>query len=222
MPHDNTNDTNFIATTPAGFSYLTTWGSARYNAAAQLEALAYRKNFPTDPQSVLFSDWAMGQMNYLMGDNPAKWSYIVGFGSTTPGIGSQVGGTATAASHPHHGDAQGSLTNSQSDPPTDRHILFGALVGGPSSTDQPDDVTTDFVLNEVAVDYNAAFVGRAGRALPVLRAEPDDDQLHPARRADGHPLLRNARPSTRTATRAPSSPSPSTTWPTNRRTSSPA
>jgi endoglucanase len=159
VPHDNTNDTNFIATTPAGFSYLTTWGSARYNAAAQLEALAYRKSFPTDPQSVLFSDWAMGQMNYVMGDNPAKWSYIVGFGSTTPGVGSQVGGTATAASHPHHGDAQGSLTNSQSDPPTDRHILFGALVGGPSSTDQPDDVTTDFVLNEVAVDYNAAMVG---------------------------------------------------------------
>ena len=42
---------------------------------------------------------------------------------------------------------------------TDNHILWGALVGGPSSTDQPDDVTTDFVLNEVAVDYNAAFVG---------------------------------------------------------------
>ena len=49
VPHDNTNDTNFIATTPAGFSYLTSWGSARYNTAAQLEALAYRKNFPYRP-----------------------------------------------------------------------------------------------------------------------------------------------------------------------------
>ena len=159
VPHDNSSDTNFIATTPAGFSYLTSWGSARYNTAAQLEALVYRKNFPTDPDSVLFSNWAMGQMNYLMGDNPANWSYIVGFGSNVPYVGSEVGGSATAASHPHHGDAQGSLTNSQSDPATDKHILWGALVGGPSSTDQPDDVTTDFVLNEVAVDYNAAFVG---------------------------------------------------------------
>lgn len=158
-PHDNTNDTNFIQTTPDGFSYLTTWGAARYNAAAQLEALAYRENFPNDPESVAFSNWAMGQMNYLMGDNSANWSYIVGFGSNVPGIGSEVGGTATAASHPHHGDAQGSLTNSQSDPATDRHILYGALVGGPSATDQPDDVTTDFVLNEVAVDYNAGLVG---------------------------------------------------------------
>ncbi|MBV9445003.1 MAG: glycoside hydrolase family 9 protein [Streptosporangiaceae bacterium] len=159
VPHDNTSDTNFIATTPAGFSYLTTWGAARYNAAAQLEALAYRKNFPSDPQSALFTNWAMGQMNYIMGDNPAKWSYIVGFGSNVPGVGSEVGGSATAASHPHEGGAQGSLTNNQSVPLTDNHILWGALVGGPSSTDQPDDVTTDFVLNEVAVDYNAALVG---------------------------------------------------------------
>jgi endoglucanase len=159
VPHDNTSDTNFIATTPAGFSYLTSWGAARYDTAAQLEALVYRKNFPSDPESSQFTDWAMGQMNYLMGDNPAKWSYIVGFGSNVPYVGSEVGGGATAASHPHQGGAQGSLTNNQSVPLTDNHILWGALVGGPSSSDQPDDVTTDFVLNEVAVDYNAALVG---------------------------------------------------------------
>jgi endoglucanase len=159
VPHANPSDTNFIPTTPAGFSYLTSWGSARYNTAAQLEALVYRKDFPSDPDSVLYSNWAMGQMNYLMGDNPANWSYIVGFGSNVPSVGSEVGGSATAASHPHQGGAQGSLTNNQSVPLTDNHILWGALVGGPSSSDQPDDVTTDFVLNEVAVDYNAAFVG---------------------------------------------------------------
>jgi hypothetical protein len=159
VAHANSGDTNFIQTTPAGFSYLTSWGAARYNTAAQLEALVYRKNFPSDANSTPYTNWAMGQMDYIMGDNPAKWSYIVGFGSNVPGVGAQVGGTATAASHPHEGDAQGSLTNNQSVPLTDNHILWGALVGGPSSTDQPDDVTTDFVLNEVAVDYNAALVG---------------------------------------------------------------
>lgn len=158
VPHPD-GDTNFITDTPGGLGYLTSWGSLRYDTAAQLEALNYRKNFPSDPDSVLYTNWAMGQMNYIMGDNPANWSYIVGFGSTTPDVGSEVGGDATAASHPHQGDAQGSLANSQTDPLTDNHILWGALVGGPSSTDQPDDVTTDFVLNEVAVDYNAAFVG---------------------------------------------------------------
>jgi endoglucanase len=152
-------DTNFITDTPGGFGYLTSWGSARYNTAAQLEALTYRKNFPSDPNSVLYTNWAMGQMNYIMGDNPANWSYITGFGSTTPFVGSEVGGDATAASHPHQGDAQGSLTNSQTDPLADNHILWGGLVGGPSSTDEPDDVTTDYVLNEVAIDYNASLVG---------------------------------------------------------------
>ena len=181
VPHDNASDTNFIATTPAGFSYLTSWGSARYNTAAQLEALVYRKNFPTDPDSVLFTNWAMGQMNYLMGDNPANWSYIVGFGSNVPYVGSEVGGSATAASHPHQGDAQGSLTNSQTDPLTDQHILWGALVGGPSSTDQPDDVTTDFVLNEVAVDYNAAFVGAlAGLYQYYGQSQPMTDFTPPS------------------------------------------
>ncbi len=159
VPHDLTSDTAFIAQSPAGFEVLNGWGSARYNTAGQLEALAYRRHFPSDPKSVLFSDWAMGQMNYLMGDNPLSRSYIVGFGSTTQGIGSQVGGSAVAVSHPHHADAHGSTTNNQDDPAVDRHILWGGLVGGPDLKDQHSDITTDFVYNEVAVDYNAALVG---------------------------------------------------------------
>ena len=185
VPHDNSNDTNFIATTPAGFSYLTSWGSARYNTAAQLEALAYRKNFPTDPQSVLFSNWAMGQMNYLMGDNPANWSYIVGFGSNVPGVGSEVGGSATAATHPHHGDAQGSLTNSQSDPATDKHILWGALVGGPSSADAAGRRDHRLRAQRGGGGLQRGLGRRAGRPVPVLRAEPADDEFHPAHRAAG-------------------------------------
>ncbi|MDQ1294037.1 MAG: endoglucanase, partial [Actinomycetota bacterium] len=159
VPHDANNDTNHLSNTPGGLAWLTTWGSARYNSAAQLEALSYRKNFPDDPKSVKFSDWAMGQMNYLMGDNPLNRSYIVGFGSTTPGVGSQVGGKATSAQHPHHAAAHGSLTNNQDEPPTHRHILWGALVGGPNNDDEHSDITTDYVLNEVAIDYNAALPG---------------------------------------------------------------
>ena len=159
VPHDLASDTTFIATSPAGYAVLAGWGSARYNTAAQLEALAYRKHFPSDPKSVLFSDWAMGQMNYLMGDNPLNRSYIVGFGSTTTGVGSLVGGSAVAVSHPHHADAHGSTTNNQDDPPNDRHILWGGLVGGPGLKDEHVDLTTDYVYNEVAVDYNAAMVG---------------------------------------------------------------
>ena len=52
VPHDDTNDTAFLATSPGGFAVLNGWGSARYNTAGQLTALAYRNHFPDDPKSV--------------------------------------------------------------------------------------------------------------------------------------------------------------------------
>jgi endoglucanase len=142
VKHEAAADNNYLTKTPAGFSFLTTWGSARYNTAAQLCALVYRKyKGRTD-----FSDWALGQMNYILGDNPLNRSYEVGYGPSS-------------AQHPHHRAAHGSSTNSMLDPPVHRHVLWGALVGGPGSADEHNDVTYDYVYNEVAVDYSAAFVG---------------------------------------------------------------
>jgi hypothetical protein len=159
VQHDLASDTTFLATTPGGLAWLNGWGSARYNTAGQLTALAYRNHFPDDPKSVKFSDWAMGQMNYLMGDNPLNRSYIVGFGSDAPGVGDQVGGKAKMARHPHHAAAHGSTTNNQDDPPENAHTLWGGLVGGPDMKDEHKDIVSDYVYNEVAVDYNAAMVG---------------------------------------------------------------
>jgi len=144
IPHVDPSDTTFLAGTPAGFKVINTWGSARYNAAAQLQAMVYRKyTGRTD-----FTDWARGQMNYIMGNNPMGYSYIVGYPSPTQ-----------SAQHPHHRAAHGSTTNSMSDPPNHRHVLWGALVGGPDTTDLHVDSTSDFVYNEVAIDYNAGLVG---------------------------------------------------------------
>ena len=201
VPHRNPGDTNFIATTPAGFSYLTSWGAARYNTAAQLEALAYRKNFPADPNSVVFTNWAMGQMNYLMGDNPANWSYIVGFGSNVPGVGSEVGGTRDRGIPSAPGRRPG-LTGQQPERPADRqaHPVGRARWRAVSSTDQPDDVTTDFVLNEVAVDYNAAFVG----ALAGLYQYYGQNQ--PMTRSRRPPSSRATARSTRAPARPPTTP----------------
>ncbi|RAQ96838.1 glycoside hydrolase family 9 protein [Thermogemmatispora tikiterensis] len=142
VPHQDPNDTNFLKPTPGGFMVINTWGSCRYNAAAQLCALVYRK-YTGDSR---FSDWALGQMNYILGSNPMNRCYMVGFASNS-------------AKHPHHRAAHGSFTNSMSDPPNHRHTLWGGLVGGPDTSDYHDDATNDFVYNEVAVDYSAAFVG---------------------------------------------------------------
>lgn len=144
LPHQNTTDTTYLAYTPGGFGVISTWGSARYNAAAQLCALVYAKN-KNRPD---FAAWAKSQMDYIMGNNPMGYSYIVGFPST-----------AQSAQHPHHRDAHGSTTNSMFDPPTHKHVLWGALVGGPDKADLHKDLTNDFVYNEVAIDYNAGLVG---------------------------------------------------------------
>jgi hypothetical protein len=149
VKHEDASDGNYMKKTPAGFQVINTWGSARYNTAAQLCALVFRKYAPDHPNAVPLTDWALGQMNYIMGSNPLKRSYIVGFAPS---------GT-TSVQHPHHRAAHGSLTNSMLVPAENRHTLWGALAGGPDAGDKHVDDTTDFVYNEVAIDYNAAFVG---------------------------------------------------------------
>lgn len=145
--HLDPNDHNYNTTSPAGYIMINGWGSARYNTAAQLCALIYQKYHP---ERTDFGDWAKGQMEYIMGRNPMGYSYIVGYGYEQ-GL--------PFVQHPHHRAAHGSKTLSMLDPLEHRHILWGALAGGPDKQDYHQDVTTDFVYNEVAVDYNAAFVG---------------------------------------------------------------
>ena len=70
--------------------------------------------------------------------------------------------------YPHHRAASGhAYTSSDEATPTwdetNGHVLVGALVGGPTSSDFStyNDSIKDAVSNEVALDYNAAFVGAA-------------------------------------------------------------
>lgn len=145
--HTDPNDHNYYKTSPAGYTMINGWGSARYNTAAQLCALVYMKHHP---ERTDFGEWAKSQMEYIMGRNPMGYSYIVGYGYEQ-GLPS--------ARHPHHRAAHGSKTNSMNDPEEHRHILWGALSGGPDASDYHIDSTTEYAYNEVAVDYNAAFVG---------------------------------------------------------------
>ncbi|MBR5370669.1 MAG: glycoside hydrolase family 9 protein, partial [Oscillospiraceae bacterium] len=166
--------------TPAGYFWLDTWGSARYNTAAQFIALVYDKYqkgkdlFKPEHKDYYFSDWALGQMEYIIGDNPIDRCYVVGY-------------SENSAKFPHHRAASG-LTMAE-DPAVHKHVLWGALVGGPDNKDQHNDITKDWIYNEVTIDYNAAFVGAAAGLyqrygdetmqpdadFPPPEAENDDD-----------------------------------------------
>jgi len=138
-----TTDGAWLAKTPAGFAMLNEYGSARYDTAAQLCALVYAK----ETGDFTFADWSKGQMEYIMGNNPMGRAYIVGYD------------LENGASHPHHRASHGSKTLTALDPVDQVHVLWGALVGGPDSNDYHYDCTNDYIYNEVAVDYNAGFVG---------------------------------------------------------------
>jgi endoglucanase len=169
VPHEDPNDTNYLALSPAGFGVINTWGSARYNTTAQLQALVYHKYH--DRMDMV--EWARGQMDYVVGDNPFGYSLIVGYPSPEG-----------AAQHPHHRAAHGSTTNAMDDPPEHKHVLWGALVGGPDAEDNHVDETTDYVYNEVAVDFNAGMVGALagyytyfGGGQPVADFPPLDAEI---------------------------------------------
>lgn len=130
-------------TTPGGYAFMNKWGSARYNTAMQLVCLVYDK-YKNNGKPGEASDWAKSQMEYLMGNNKLGRSYIVGYNENS-------------AKYPHHRAASG-LSKCE-DPDEHRYVLYGALVGGPDENDNHIDVTSDYIYNEVTIDYNAAFVG---------------------------------------------------------------
>ncbi|GIO11312.1 endoglucanase [Cohnella xylanilytica] len=135
-----------ITYTPGGLAWLDQWGSLRYSMNASFLAFVY-SDWVTDPaKKQKYKDFAVGQALYALGDNPRNSSYVVGYGVNPP-------------QHPHHRTSHGSWADSQTVPANHRHVLYGALVGGPNSSDAYTDSIGDYVSNEVATDYNAGFTG---------------------------------------------------------------
>lgn len=65
---------------------------------------------------------------------------------------------------PHHRAAScptppASCAGALENPAPSPHLLTGGLVGGPEANDSYVDIRTDYVHNEVALDYNAGFQG---------------------------------------------------------------
>ena len=139
---ENEQVNNFIAKSPNGWAVVAGYGSARYNTAAGLQAMVYAKETGDET----FARWAKDQMEYILGDNPMGYSYIVGYENSY-------------ATQPHHRSAHCSAKQSMDDPVNQIHTLWGALVGGPDLKDIHVDITKDYIYNEVTDDYNAALCG---------------------------------------------------------------
>lgn len=138
---------NGISYTPGGLAWAGPWGSLRYSANTAFIAGVYSDT--VNDANGRYADFVESQVDYLLGENPKNMSYMVGFGDDF-------------SLRPHHPSAHGvaGWENFRSSEPN-KNILYGALVGGPASLDDFDyvDVRHDYIRNEVALDYNAAFTG---------------------------------------------------------------
>ncbi len=134
-----------ITMSPKGLAWLDQWGSLRYSTTMAMLAASYAESgvCPAD-KAAKYLDFCEEQINYALGSTGR--SFVVGFGENPP-------------EHPHHRTAQGSWADNMNEPANHRHVLYGALVGGPDASDGYADSVSDYNKNEVACDYNAGFTG---------------------------------------------------------------
>ncbi|XP_077996406.1 endoglucanase E-4-like [Glandiceps talaboti] len=132
--------------TPDGLVFRNEWGPLRYTAGTCMIALIAAEE-GLDSLDV-YVPWARGQLHYMLGDNAAGQSFVVGLGENSP-------------KSPHHraSSCTVGLNNNAAltSPDPNPHLLRGALVGGPDANDVYTDNRQDYISNEVACDYNAAF-----------------------------------------------------------------
>ncbi len=161
-----------VAYSPGGQAVLDRWGSLRYAANTAFAALVHSDAISDATRKARYHDFAVRQINYALGDNPRNSSYLIGFGANPP-------------KNPHHRTAHGSWTDQITNPEQTRHTLYGALVGGPPDpNDAYTDKRDDYVMNEVATDYNAAFTGALARLQKEYGGTPAAN-FPPAETPDG-------------------------------------
>lgn len=95
------------------------------------------------------------QLDYVLGKNPLKMSYVVGFGNKYPKRAHHRG-----ASIPHNGvkyGCKGGFKWRETKKPNP-NILIGALVAGPDRHDGFKDVRTNYNYTEPTLAANAGLV----------------------------------------------------------------
>ncbi len=140
-------------------------------------ALIYSEYTSNPNRKQKYFDFAKNQMDYVLGDNPYNKSYMVGFGDN---------GWFNAL---HHTGAQGPWAGFAHIDPNNslclwenRHILYGAIPGGPDLNGEYDPVPGDWMHNEVTIHSGACVVGLLAGLVaenPNAHSPIPDDQFPP-------------------------------------------
>jgi endoglucanase len=151
------NGTGSIKYTSGGFAHRAAWGSVPVTGAAAFLAELYNDTVKQDSR---YSKFATRQVDYILGDNPKGFSYMVGFGKNYP-------------QRSHHRGSAGSQPLDGGSTPND-HILYGAIVGGPGKADDyaHNDRRNDWITNEVGTSYNAPIASALIQQYQNLGGDP--------------------------------------------------
>ncbi|XXG43345.1 hypothetical protein AAC387_Pa01g3400 [Persea americana] len=111
---------------------------------------------------------AKKQVDYILGQNPAKMSYMVGFGERYPQHVHHRGSSLPSVQvHPNSIPCNAGFQYLYSSPPNP-NILVGAILGGPDNRDSFSDDRNNYQQSEPATYINAPLVG----ALAFFAANP--------------------------------------------------
>ncbi len=145
---------NGVTITAGGLRWISQWGSLRYAANTAFLADVYASSV-NDPNGT-YTALAQQTVDYILGANPRQSSYLVGYGNNFP-------------QQPHSREASGVGWDGFRNGLPNAHIDFGALVGGPTQANDTSysDVRSDYVSNEVALDYNAGLTGAFARSVEL-------------------------------------------------------
>lgn len=152
-----------------GLAYFGEWGSLRYAANAALSAaLLYDIS-----GEVKYRNFAISQVDYIMGQNEYERSFIIGWGNNPP-------------ENPHHVNAYGRNAEDWDLSKLPLYTLFGALVGGPTKYSHDgvtypgykDDIH-DYIGNEVTIDYNAGLIGAVAMIVYEMGFSEINNQQEP-------------------------------------------
>ena len=141
--------TNGVTLTPKGLSHSSDWGSLRYSLSACSVGAVYAAHVPTDPKTPSYAAWVASQVDYALGSTGR--SFMVGFGVNPPTHCHNRGSSCNGPTGPCGYDDFNL-------PSPNPNLLAGALVGGPDRTDAYQDVRSNYMANEPALDYSGAFL----------------------------------------------------------------
>nr|CAB3471433.1 unnamed protein product [Digitaria exilis] len=146
-----------------GLLYVAEWNSLQHPVASAFLAIVYSDYMSTSGKTELtcsgksftasdLRKFAKSQADYVLGDNPMKLSYLVGFGDSYP---QQVHhrGASIPADVDTGCDGQEWLKSPKPNP----NVAMGALVGGPFKNDSFIDNRENVRQNE-ATTYNSALI----------------------------------------------------------------